>query len=299
MDEKLLSLEQTKSKLRVTGVPSSNLEKICEGCKEFIQYAYDFRSVIKSLDEGVSVAESLIEEYEIIPRADDIYSFVKSRFASQHKILGEVVGMNNAKDFMTAYLSALMNLSNDDKFRIDVSELNKEEILLDNLGGCLRGKELVIEGNVGGDLGCNSQNSKIIVNGNASDYVGVGSQNSKITINGNAGGYVGWNSQDTTIVINGDAEGNVGYCSKNATIIVNGDVKERVGHHSKNSKITVNGRAGEEVGYVAENSRIYIKKGFDSLSDNIRSGTKIFVYKRYRWKKVYPSFMEIIRRFIK
>jgi len=232
LEEKLRQKTGSKLEEKVekteTKIPAS-LEDICKGYEEYM--AWEAKTFI-------------------IPRViTDKYRLTSKQIKQFSKILIKYKDLEDFVDYTAKYLTALMLSSQDKKFVIDLTELNKEKIELKYLGYKLKDKNLTI-------------------NGNAGDYVGYDAENCPITVNGNAGDYVG-------------------YDAKNCPITVNGNAGDNVGLFAKNCQITVNGNARYDVGNNAKNCQIKIKEEIGGLSYYIGEDTEIYQWKNNKWEKIY------------
>ena len=87
-----------------------------------------------------------------------------------------------------AYLSALINNSDDEEFKIHTKYLvNPPE----SLGHGNSGKRIVVEGNVGNYLGSYMKDGKIIVQGNVGRDLGSHMKDGEIVVNGDVGDWIG------------------------------------------------------------------------------------------------------------
>jgi len=194
-----------------------------------------------------------IPEYE-----DDWYYIAKSSAPSKipsnnitefSLLLGEYENKKYFENFTGWYLSALINSSKEQDFKIFTNYLTKtiDDIGYENV------KNIDVNGNVGYGVGDEMKNGEITINGNAGEGVGWDMKNGKITVNGNAGDLVG--------------DG-----MKNGKIIVNGNAGEGVGWNMKDGEITVNGNAGNWVGWYMKGGEIHLNGDYEILSKYISGG---------------------------
>ncbi|MFH0860860.1 MAG: hypothetical protein V1921_06630 [Candidatus Altiarchaeota archaeon] len=117
-------------------------------------------------------------------------------------------------------LSALINNSKDKEFRI------KTATPLSCLGYNLKGKKLVVDGDVGNLTGAHMINGELVVNGNAGDNTGWDMHHGRIRITGNAGARTGHHmSGDTIIKVEGDAGAETGHLMHDGVIDVGGRIE--------------------------------------------------------------------------
>ena len=166
---------------RLKRVNQEEMQKICKGYEEFINNHYEKFHIPKDITDKFN------------PTKEQILEFSK-RLVEYKDFEGFELNIAN-------YLTALMHSSEDNEFTIDLTELNKEGILLAKLGYKLENKKLIINGNVGSFVGEDAKDSEIIVNGSAKHYAGNYMHKSKITINGIAGNYAGNDARDSEIYI--------------------------------------------------------------------------------------------------
>lgn len=132
--------------------------------------------------------------------------------------------------------------------------------------------QIIINGNVGLQLGSEMKGGKIKVNGNASSWIGMEMQGGIIEINGNAGDYIGcayrgnWRGmKGGKIIINGNAGNNVGGGMVDGIIHIKGNVGNFCGIQMKGGEIIVDGNAGRAPGAEMVGGKIQIKGKIDSL----------------------------------
>jgi len=164
-------------------------------------------------------------------------------------LLGEHENKTYFEDFTGYYLSALINSSKEQDFKIFTNYLSRT---IHNIGY--------------------ENNKNIDVYGNVGYGVGYGMKDGKITVKGNVGGGVGWNMKDGKITVKGNVGGGVGWNMKDGKITVNGNAGYGVGCGMKGGKITVNGNARYGVGYEMKDGEIHLNEDYEGLYDFISGG---------------------------
>jgi hypothetical protein len=152
------------------------------------------------------------------------------------------------------FLSALINCGKDSDYIIHTQHL----VRLPTFLGYRNEKNIIVNGNAGGNVGEGMKTGSITINGNVGTYIGTGMKGGSITVEGNVETF-GWEMQ-------------------NGSILVKGDAGDYVGQGMRGGQITVNGNVGSEVGLHMVGGEIWLGSDFGNLSDKLRRG-KIY-YKR-------------------
>ncbi|WP_292461015.1 formylmethanofuran dehydrogenase subunit C [Methanothermococcus sp.] len=123
------------------------------------------------------------------------------------------------------------------------------------IGSKMSSGKIIINGNVGMQLGHEMEGGEITVNGDAGNFVGNEMKGGKIHIKGNAGDYIGcayrgdWKGmRGGTIIIEGNAGNNIGGGALKGEIIIKGNVGSFCGINLRGGKIIVGGGAERNVG---------------------------------------------------
>jgi hypothetical protein len=147
------------------------------------------------------------------------------------------------------FLSTLINKGKDCDYVIRTQHLATPP---DNLGICNE-KNIIVDGDVGHNLGYRMESGCITVEGDAESDVGSSMEDGNITIKGNAGLHVGQNMLRGRIII----KGNVGHC---------------VGWQMKGGNITIEGNAGHSIGVEISGGEIYIHGDYMTIPDIFGGG---------------------------
>ena len=183
------------------------------------------------------------------------------------KILADYYPLDGLVKYTGNYLTALMESSPEKEFEIDLR--NERGIFFHYIGYGLRGRILNVHGDLGGWVGYRAGNSRIIVNGNVGDNIGKDSHHLTLIVNGDVGNNVGYHAGNSRIIVNGNVEDNIGKDSHHLTLIVNGDVGNNIGENSRNSTIMISGK-------------------YESIADYVGEGTEIFHLEEGKWRLIYP-----------
>ncbi len=117
------------------------------------------------------------------------------------------------------FLSALINTCRDQDFIIYTNHLAVNLVLL----GYQNTKSIIVNGDVGDDLGSNMEGGTITVNGNVESWCGINMKSGVLIINGNTVHSLGYNLQGGSIIINGYAGFWVGEYMSGGNIYINGN----------------------------------------------------------------------------
>ena len=162
-----------------------------------------------------------------------------------------------------------VEVSNDDSKDVTiVIEGNVERVKY--IGYQMSSGKIIINGNVGIQLGSEMKGGEIVVNGNAKHWVGREMTGGLIKINGNAGDYVGsayrgsWHGmKGGKIIVEGDAGNNVGAAISGGEIIIKGNVRQFCGIRQNGGFIYIGGNAERAVG-------VEMTKGIIAVCGRIR-----------------------------
>ncbi|AEF95877.1 formylmethanofuran dehydrogenase subunit C [Methanotorris igneus] len=149
-------------------------------------------------------------------------------------------------------------------FDVEVSSDDSEDVTIIIEGDVKRVKyigykmtsgKIIINGNVGIQLGSEMKGGEIVVNGNAGNWVGREMKGGLIKINGNAGDYVGsayrgswYGMKGGKIIVEGNAGNNVGGGLSGGEIIIKGNVGQFCGIRQSGGFIYIGGNAERAVG---------------------------------------------------
>jgi len=150
-------------------------------------------------------------------------------------------------------LSALINTCKELDFTIHTQHI---DTLLKYLGhqNC---KNVSVNGNVGGMLGCEMRQGSITVMGDVAELVGTMMSGGCIIVEGDAGGLVGVYMKKGVIIIKGNAGHGLGELMAGGIIVVEGNADYNVGHNICGGEIHVEGEIGS-IGNVIH-GKIYHK----------------------------------------
>jgi len=231
-------------------------EKRVEIIKPKVKRNETLDRIIEKYNEGLENLGLYIEDnlkIKIPENEDAFYYIAKSSAPSEIQskeitefslLLGEYENKKYFRDFTGYYLSALINGSKEQDFKIITNYLSKTiyEIGYENT------KNIDVNGNAGNWVGYEMKDGEITVNGNAGRWVGDRMKGGKITVNGNAEDDVGWQMKRGKITINGNAGEAVGWYMEGGRIHLNGDYKYLAGYilggniYHKGKLIVENGR---------------------------------------------------------
>ncbi len=130
--------------------------------------------------------------------------------------------LNGKKNYDGIPISALLNLSPEEKIEIEIKKPW-------NLLGMYNQKNIRIKGKVRRCLGVGMIKGEIVVEGDAEDYVGELMKSGKIIVNGNVENYAGYHMQGGEIWVNGDAGKGLGRFMEGGRIVVNGNAEDGIG----------------------------------------------------------------------
>lgn len=149
-------------------------------------------------------------------------------------------------------------------------------------------KKLIVNGDIGNDIGESLENGELIINGNVKNHLGFLMSGGKITVNGNAGACVGLGMSGGEIEVKKNIEGSflkgnyIGWGMTGGKITVEGDI-EYIDYGPKKEGY------GSNIGYMMEGGEIYIKGdvysnlGFNFFGKGIKGGKIVIdgnIYKR-------------------
>ena len=161
------------------------------------------------------------------------------------------------------------------------------------IGSGMESGKIIINGDVGLQLGCEMNGGEIEVNGNVSSWIGMEMHGGTIKINGNAGDYVGcayrgeWRGmKGGKIIIQGNAGNNIGGGMMAGEIYIGGDAGNFCGIRMKGGEITVRGNAGRAPGAEMVSGIIKIHgrissllPGFKEISTFKEDGSLMILFK--------------------
>ncbi|MFH0860830.1 MAG: hypothetical protein V1921_06480 [Candidatus Altiarchaeota archaeon] len=148
---------------------------------------------------GGSYYERILEATRgLTPKEDEIQE-VLTRLLSAHKEDGRFMH----DTFMVMKVGYMTNAL------IHHSRQKKIMLILPEPVNCLgyrleEGKEVILEGNAGGNIGCEMKGAKLTVNGNVRGNLGTEMTQGEITVNGSVGGTVGEDMEGGKITVNGE-----------------------------------------------------------------------------------------------
>ena len=218
--------------------------------------------------------------------------------------LAEFADMEGFPKRAGIFLSALINKCPERDFVIHTRHLridclgykNSKNVIIDGdigaqLGSYMKGGRITVEGNTRSWSGISMENGEIIINGDCGWAVGQTMTGGKITVKGNAGEDAGKCMTGGKIIVNGNAgkgagsymkggiveiKGNAGECAGNylasGEIIVDGDCSEKLGNNMHGGRITVKGNAGISAGEEMNGGEIHIEGKYKRLSKKITRG---------------------------
>jgi hypothetical protein len=174
-------------------------------------------------------------------RARDISYFAQS--------LPGFEGAENFSPFSGLFISALVALSPEKKFRIALPDLDKP---IDELG-YRNTKHVTVVGSLGEDAGHWMREGTLTVQGNVQSAAGNRMEGGSIKIIGNAGVHAGMKMGGGTIEVCGSA----------------GDL---IGDEMEDGHLIIRGSAGEKIGLGMFGGRIDLEGGFAGLSNYFNGG---------------------------
>jgi formylmethanofuran dehydrogenase subunit C len=142
------------------------------------------------------------------------------------------------------FLSALVNSSKDGICHIDTKAL---DMPLEQLGYCNE-KNMVVEGNVGRDLGLDMHGGSIKIDGDAGDEVGRDLKDGLIEVSGDAGKCCGGDMEGGRVVISGNTGIMLGRDMEGGIVEVLGNAEHSVGTGMRGGKIIIRGDAEDYLG---------------------------------------------------
>jgi formylmethanofuran dehydrogenase subunit C len=159
----------------------------------------------------------------------------------------------------------------------------------DALGARLSGGSLIIDGDVGRDLGRGMTGGSIEVHGSAGDGVGRAMAGGTVSVSGRAGDSIGGplpgGSRGMTggeIVVRGDAGRDAGVCARRGLVVIGGDADSGAGRAMIAGTVVVMGRAAGPVG-------LWNKRGTVVALAGAR------IPETYRYACTYrPSFLRLL-----
>ncbi len=102
----------------------------------------------------------------------------------------------------------------------------------DFCGLIMKGGKIVVHGNVNGDCGTGMRGGEIVVHRDVNDYCGIGMEGGEIVVHGNVNGFCGGIMKGGLIEIDGNANNYVAADMEGGTIYINGDQKPEL-HSAK------------------------------------------------------------------
>jgi formylmethanofuran dehydrogenase subunit C len=240
-------------------------------------------------DDGYIYASSAVKGMGMEYSAEDVERFSLTLTGLEH---GEEGGR-----WAGMFLSALMNLGQEDSYRVHTTHLDVE---LEYLGYRNR-KSIVVAGNGGHHLGERMSGGEINVTANVGESAGGSLTGGRLVVEGNAGEYLGNDMADGEILVRGNAGRHAGNIMRSGTITVLkralneagsdmiggslriGSTGNKLGSGMEGGSILVEGNAGSRVGLGMQGGEIHIKGRVKSISDP-RFGGNVYV-----GDKVYPG----------
>ncbi|MFH0860825.1 MAG: hypothetical protein V1921_06455 [Candidatus Altiarchaeota archaeon] len=140
-------------------------------------------------------------------------------------------------------ISALIQNSSDKRFRLTVKE--PLHVLGYGLG---RGKELVVDGNLGDFTGSYLDGGRVIVNGSVASMAGDCMSAGELIVNGDVGERAGLSMKGGKIGVKGNASDELGGWMEGGIITVDGNVGTDAGKWMKGGEVHVNGDVGDNTG---------------------------------------------------
>lgn len=147
--------------------------------------------------------------------------------------LGEPDMNKIEREAVGAYLSWLMNNSQDSSFRLNLRALGRK---ISYLGYNNAGKNIEIIGNTGDSCGEWMRSGKIVVQGNVRDYAGNFMDNGTLEILGNAGNELAKGMEGGTVIVRGNCGQEAGGGMHGGELHIYGEV-ESFGHVHERAKI--------------------------------------------------------------
>jgi formylmethanofuran dehydrogenase subunit C len=243
--------------------------------------------------ENSSVLEQLVEEFERSMKSNKAGIDYFSLGINPYKIPD--ITNEDIQDFcdyacsygqetsayIGVYASFLINKSKEKVIRLD---LRNYEFRLDKIGSSNCLKSIIIQGDVGDDVGEGMESGNIIVNGNAGGEVGgfmIGGsilikgnvrerlgyymKNGKIVVLGDSGDKTGLSMEDGRIFVKGNSGKNTGGCMNDGYIHLKGNSGDYTGNGMYGGSIRIDGNAGENVASCQGKGKIYINGEFISI----------------------------------
>ena len=194
--------EKVNAEVRRGKASQAEIEEICRNYEKFMEGDPGAKAIVDENKDPVD----LRKEHPIIENSTKEAILEFSRRLVEYKDRDNFFGNSAGYGGAGWYLTALLFINENPEFEFDLTELNKEGILLDKIGTYIKNKKLIVHGNVGDNAGTYADNSRIIVNGDARDWIGSISKVSEIIVNGDAGKNVGSMAENSKIYVKGKIE---------------------------------------------------------------------------------------------
>ncbi|MEM5881796.1 MAG: hypothetical protein QXJ14_03705 [Candidatus Aenigmatarchaeota archaeon] len=234
-------------------------------------------NIFKEIEEEIKNTEFIIYSsfYEMVSKELNFITYSLKDIEDLCPII------KGDEDRIGIYISAAINkiIKDGDEVRLNFRNrridfigmyLSKGKVIVEgdvgnNVGHGMKGGSIHIKGNARSYIGYEMENGNIIVKGNAGDFVGSWMKGGSIHIKGNAGVGVGFGMENGNIIVKGNAGDNVGYVMIGGIINIKGNARNYVGSGMENGSIHIKGNAGSFVGFYSKGGEIRIDGEYKSI----------------------------------
>ena len=230
--------------------------------------------------------EKILSEFEQVANLGWIETYTTEIFDRFYNTLDTLSGIYGNKDLLT--LSAIAKdyekiIVYGDIFGIFFSCLinkssSKEITLLTSgfdfhfIGNKNNGKKIIVEGDLGDQVGRGMKKGLIKVSGNTKDNTGIMMAGGKLVIRGCTGTALGQSMINGTIHVSGDTGNLVGEGMNGGELEIKGNTGDYLGVYMRAGKISVDGYAGFNIGHGMTGGKIYLNSDYTSISRAVHGG---------------------------